>query len=72
MCNSLLSLRIPKAIHLYAGSYELSFKLFKKLLQKDDEEMVKNFVVYGADVNVKNKKDESPRHLASTSNGKNK
>ncbi|KAH9489716.1 85/88 kDa calcium-independent phospholipase A2 [Bulinus truncatus] len=43
-----------------------------KAVKNDDLELVRQFVVFGADVNLKTRSCQSPRHLASISKGKNK
>ena len=37
------------------------------LLQSDNVDIVKALIVFGADINAKNSKGETPRHLAATS-----
>ncbi|XP_059178453.1 85/88 kDa calcium-independent phospholipase A2-like [Physella acuta] len=43
-----------------------------KAIKNDDLELVRQFVVFGADVNLRTSSGQSPRHLASVCKGKNK
>ena len=42
------------------------------VFQKDDIELVRLFIIFGADVNTQNRKNETPRHLAAVSKEKNR
>ena len=60
----------------YLGSLQLNYSFCDRnhlwIFQIDDSELVQALIVFGCDVNGKNKFGHSPRHVAATGDGKNK
>jgi len=58
-------------LHKYKDIPVLVFKWYL-LFQKDEIDLMRIFVVFGADVNQQNNTKHSPRHMAAVSKGKNR